>query len=372
MKKLLGGCLALLLAAAPLLSACHSYVDLDKLLYVTSILVDLTDDGKPIFVFEALKPQRSSAKEANDEERITYTIQRETISAAINDLHTKSSSEVTFAHCKVILLTIKVMQSKLSFYDIFDRRQDFISRTLVGVLDGDRNQFVQTVPKEENFAGLFLFNLINNCQSIAAKGVRVDIKEVMNQALIGDHVNSIPIVRKSSDEDGNASYEVTGLALAKSSGLVGTLYDDAPTYFNMMLDNVVTSALSVPNPNQPDKSVSLSIDHYDRDVEMEFDGQTLKYKMRLDVQTSIEEIIGQMAPTDEMLEKLRQELSDKIDENCMQLFHDYKEKGIDVFDIQEEFDRRYPSYKDYTIITSTDLEVEANVTIHGTTTKWSP
>jgi hypothetical protein len=58
----------------------------------------------------------------------------------------------------------------------------------------------------------------------------------------------------------------------------------------------------------------------------------------------------------------------KIRNECLALFNEWKQKKTDVFDIQEEFEREYPGYKDKNIIENTELVLDIDVNITGSAT----
>jgi spore germination protein KC len=237
------------------------------------------------------------------------------------------------------------------------------------IYDGDPKKFIDAQLREERLTGLYLFGLIGNNDAIAVNSAKLDINEFLARYALGGHVNALPVVAPAEAEERDG-YDIKGIALLKDCKLIGVLEGDAPKYYNMMLDNVVTGLLAVPNPNQPEKMLTVQIAHYQQGVKLEYDARTLSCTKKIDVTANLSEVQGPLSVDDESLNKIGGEIRRQIADNCMTLFEEYKQKGIDIFGIQEAFDREYPQYRGRDIIADTDLTMDIIVSIQGTTTKW--
>jgi len=352
-----------------LLISCLGYRDLDHMVFVTSILIDKDEENNLVMYFETLNSIRSSSKEANQEERIIYKIATQNAGDSLNRLETHTSAPVTLSHNKVILFTERFARSGIDqAFELFDRWQESSTRTLLGVYVGDKENFVTPNHEEEAITGLYLYDMLGSKESVTSYGVRINIKEFMNQKYIGDHVNSVPLMNVSEDEDTKGQYFVDGLGLIKGYKMIGKLGSSRTIYFNFLLDNEVSGLINTKNPEDETKTVSLLLqsDNYNSDVKLQ-DGK-LMFSISLKLNTEVSSIQGKLALTDENIEKLEDSLAEKIEQNCQKLFQEWKEKKTDIFDIQEKFERKYPAEKERNIIEDTELEMKVNVEIKGTTT----
>lgn len=364
-------CLLLLVLSAQclLLTSCLGYRDLDQIVFVTSILIDEDEEKNSVFYFETLNSIRSSSKEANQEERIIYKIATQNPGDAMNRLETYTSAPVTLAHNKVILFTERFASSGLDqAFGLFDRWQESSARTLLGIYAGSTDSFIRPNHEEEIMTGLYLYDMLGSKSSVTSYGVKLNIKEFMNQRIIGDHVNSISVMNVSKDEDTKGQYYLDGLALIKDYRMIGRLSSEQSIYFNFLLDNEVSGNINTQNPEDRTKTVNLLLqsNHYDSRITYA-DGKA-KLSITLKLNTEVSSIQGKLALNRENIAKLEQSLAEKIQTNTLKIFGEWKDKGKDIFDIQEKFERQYPELTGRNIIESTELALTVKVDIKGTTT----
>lgn len=362
-----------LLALSLLLGACDSYTDLDEFVFVNSILVDKDEEsGGMVFYFETLVPVRSSAANANEEKRVTYKIKAQNAGDALNMLETNTSAKITLAQNKVLLFTQKFAQSGIDqCFDLFDRRQRSNTRTLMGIFKGDPKEFLAPEHPEEPMTGLFLYDMLGTQDSFTSIGVRIDYKEFMNQKYIGDRVSSVPIINTSKDEDTQGQYYLDGLGLIKEYKLIGILEREDSFYFNLMLDNVVAGDLTIQNPTDESKMVTLLLLDNSFKSDVEYADGILKVMREFKLDTNLSSVQGKLQLTKENIQKLQDAMAEKIRQKCMALFEEWKGKKTDIFDIQEEFERKYPSCKGINIIESAELLLTVRVKISGSQAIWN-
>jgi spore germination protein KC len=351
-----------------LLTSCLSYRDLDHVVFVTSILVDKGDGDNMDFYFETLNATRSSAKESNQEKRIVYKVTTTNPGDALNSLESRTSAPITLAHNKVILFTEKFAGSGLDqVFDLFDRWQESVNRTLLCIFEGEPEDYIKPNHQEEAMTGLYLYAMLGYKRSVTSYGVRVNIKEFMNQRYIGDKVNSLPVMSISQDENTKGQYYLNGVGLVKEYKMVGRLSKEQTYYFNLLLNNQVNGNINTVNPEDKSKTVSMLLlkNHYDSNLELEDDTLNVTIKLKLDC--SITAIQGRLQLTEENLEKLEESMAEKIKQNCSSMFKEWKDKKTDIFDIQEKFNRKYPSRKISNVIEHSNLRMDVKVNIKETT-----
>ncbi|WP_340022530.1 Ger(x)C family spore germination protein [Paenibacillus sp. FSL K6-1096] len=362
--------LAMLLSVQCLvLSSCLGYRDLDHIVFVTSILIDTDEEKNCVFYFETLNSIRSSSKEANQEERIIYKIATQNPGEAMNRLETFTSAPVTLAHNKVILFTERFARSGLNqAFELFDRWQESSARTLLGIYVGTTDSFIKPNHDEEIMTGLYLYDMLGSKSSVTSYGVKLNIKEFMNQRLTGDYVNSMSVMNVSKDEDTKGQYYLDGLALVKDYTMVGRLDSRKSIYFNFLLNNKVSGNIAIQNPEDQTKMVNLLLQSNRYRSKVSYEDGAARLDIHLSLNTEVSAIQGKLELTDENIAELEASLAAKIRQNCLKLFQEWKDKGIDVFDISEKFERKYPQLAGQNIIRSTELNLEVQVDINGTTT----
>jgi hypothetical protein len=251
---------------------------------------------------------------------------------------------------------------------MFDRWQDSSTRTLLGVYAGSTESFVKPNHQEEAMTGLYLYDMLASKASVTSYGVKLNIKEFMNQKIIGDKVNSMSIMNVSGDDDTRGQYYLDGLALIKDYKMIGRLSSEKTIYFNFLLDNEVSGNINTQNPEDRTKTVSLLLQSNRYHSDLDYKDGSLKMHIILKLITDVSAIQGNLKLNDENIAKLEQSMSAKIRENCLELFQKWKDKETDIFDIQEKFERKYPKLADRNIIGSTVLDLKVQVDINGTTT----
>lgn len=345
------------------------YKDLNNILFVTCILIDFDKaQQEPIFYFEGFIAVRTAESGSATEERIVYRVPADTVAEAITALANMTSNTVSYTHCKVILYSVEMAEHGFKHYfDIFDRRQQFIIRVYLGIYDGEAEDFVTIENKEEKFMGIFLYNLINNTQSISSNGVKVDIKEFTNQVNLGDRANSMPMI--CIEEEGEElRVRVKGTALIKDYTMIGELTGDHPLYFNMLLKNAISGTLIAENPDNPGTDCALRILNYKTESEIRLEGDQIIVKRTIRINTSFMESQEDILLTNEVMDKLSENAAEVVERHCLDIFEEYKMRGEDVFDITEEFLRKYPHESAENLMERTTMEVEAVINIEGTST----
>ncbi|SES95589.1 Ger(x)C family spore germination protein [Paenibacillus sp. NFR01] len=352
-----------------LFTACLGYRDLDHVVFVTSVLVDRDGGNNLILYFETLNSIRSSSKEANQEERIVYKVTVQNTGDALNQLETFTSAPVSMAHNKVVLFTEKYARSGMEdTIDLFDRWQDSSNRTLLAIFLGDPESYVNPNHREETMTGLYLYDMLGNKAAVTTYGVKVNIKEFMNQRYIGDRVNSMTMIDVSKEHFTKGQYYVGGLGLIKEYNLIGTIDREETIYFNLLLDNKVTGNLNTANPQDRTKTVSMLLQKYQYESEPELVSGKLKMHIRIKMNTTISAVQGRLEMNKDVISQMEKETEERIEQNCQKLFERWKERKTDVFDIQEKFARKYPKEADRNIIEDTELDLQVQMNIVGTTT----
>lgn len=402
LRRLLAAAAAIWIALTT--TACN-YRDLDELLFVASILVDYDEkSGEVVLYIEAFKPLRSSEPDANDEKRIVYSVRASTMGKALQDLNTRTSSYVTFTHCKVILFTTKVAEHGFKdYFDVFNRDQEFIVRAFLAIYDGEVGDYVSLEVPEENMTGIYLYDMINNEYSISPQGERLDLMQFLNNVHSGNRVNIMPVISTtqgipegagssqsgggngadgmaSSDGSGGSQgasgttekkYMVDGLALIRGYVMVGRLNPFRSLYYNLMQGYRALDTITIPNPQEPDKLCNLMILDSSIKNDMQYkDGKISLYR-HIQIKTYLSETQADIDLTDAMMRRLAELAEQKVRRQCMQLFYDYKEKNLDVFYIQCEFGRNFPKETladEENIIQNATMDIEVTVKVEGSTT----
>ncbi|AKG36399.1 hypothetical protein VK70_19140 [Paenibacillus durus ATCC 35681] len=360
--------LLVLLIPSCLLTSCLGYRDLDHVVFVTSILLDRDDENNIVFYFETLNSIRSSSMEANKERRIIYKIGIQNPGDALNDLETYTSAPITLAHNKVLMFTERFARGGLDqAFELFERWQDSSARTLLGIFVGDPDFYVKPNHQDEMMTGLYLYDMLGDMQSVTSNGVKINIKEFMSQKYLGSHINTVPIINVSKDEVTEGQYYLDGLGLIKNYKLIGKLNSEETGYYNFLVGKEVSGNINTKNPEDETKTVSLMLQNNKRyKSEVKLENDVLKLKVKVKLSTEISAIQGRLELTDEAIAKMEETMEEKLERNCQKMFQEWKNKKVDIFEVQEKFERKYPADKRKNIIENTELQIDFKVNITGT------
>lgn len=361
MKKLI---ISLFLTLTTLLQGCFSYKDINKLLFVTAVVVDIDKDKKPVIYAEAFKPFRSTTAASEKGQRIIFKGTGKTLYEALRDIHLSSSYKLNYTQYKAVVFTERAAAYGIDkWIDIFDRDQDFIVRPYIAITNESAEDLLNVKMKEEEYLGILLKELIDN-EGASVRSVRLSLNEYLTKRLMGKETDVITWIgiKKQQPQD---RIEIKGGGIVKDDKLVEFLPRDDGEGFNLLMNTLKTGSLEVTNPQKTDEFISLNILKNKTKTSLTYDGTTVHLRKTINVKVNIEEIDKEGTITTETLNKLKMNSEYNIKRACMRVFEDYKEKDLDIFDIQQDFERRYPRIKLNNVLKITELEVIVDENIEG-------
>ena len=195
MRKLL---LSICIVFSLLLTSCFSYKDINKMSFVTALVIDVDDEGKPSIYLEVFRPFRSESDSTGRGQHLIYHSVGENLYEALRLVELNSSQQLNFTQNKAIIFSKKAAEKGIDNYiDILNRNQQFLLRQFLFVTNGDASKFLDTELKEEEYIGLFLAD-ISLIREDYAKVHTIRIDDYLNKRLIGSEVALIPILEVQS------------------------------------------------------------------------------------------------------------------------------------------------------------------------------
>jgi len=161
------------------------------------------------------------------------------------------------------------------------------------------------------------------------------------------------------------SVEIEGGAILKEDKMMDILPRSDGQGYNFLMNTLKTGSLEVSNPDHPDQFISLNILRSNTKTEIKYNGKEVKVVKTINVKTNITEIEKSGNIDDEFLIKLNAKSVDNIERACKRVFEKYKEENLDIFELQEQFKRRYPKEKVDNVLKIAELEVVVNENIEG-------
>ena len=348
------------------LTGCFSYEDIDKAIFVTAVVVDVNSNNEIVLYLESFLPYRSSSKESAKGQRIIFNGKGKTVYEVMKDLNLSSSYKLNYTQNRVIIFTEKATEFGIdNFIDTFQRVQQLLIRPYVVVYTGDPNKLMQLQLKEEEYIGIFLNNLIDN-QKTSSRTVQVHLNEFLNKRNLGSKTNVVTRVEISKDEL-EPKLQVNGGTIIRDDKSAGNLKKSDGEKYNFLMDNVREGTLEPANPAHKDKFVTLNINNSKTKTYMSYDGKQIHLKKVINTKASVAGIQKGLILDKDNLAKLKNESENNIKKLCAEFFNQTKINKLDIFEIQEEFNRRYPKEDIKNALDITELELQVNVKIDDST-----
>lgn len=365
MKKLL--CLFFILCSI-FLDGCFNYNDLDKALFVTAIVIDADVDGNPIIYIESFKPEKTPSGTAGSGQRILFRGSRKTIFETLRDIDMSSSYKLNYTQTKAIIFTEKAAQKNMcDFIDIFSRDQEFVLRSYIAVLKGDPEKFINTKLKEQEYIGVFINDVIRNIPA-SSRSVTATLNDFLNSIYTQQHTSVLTMIELKSDQP-ESKLALNGGAIIKDCKLVDILKKQDGLGYNFLVDDINGGSLEITNPTLPDNYITLEILRSKTRTKIYYNNKNILVKKIINIKTSVAEAENQFLMDDATVTKLKQEAQKNIRDSCHNVFEKYKLKKMDIFHIQQCFERKYPRIKIQNPLEQSSLEVEVNINIEGSSRK---
>jgi Ger(x)C family germination protein len=357
--------LALIIVLCLLLSGCFSYKDINKLLIVVTTIIDVDENDNVILYLEVFKPYRSEQIAGGKGQRLIYKSSGETILEAIRDLNLGTSLKLNFTQNKVLIFTKKAAEKGLDYFiDFLNRDQEFVLRQYMYIYEQDPEELLKIKLPEEEYIGIYLFEIPIN-QAASAKRYVTRIDDYLNNRLIGNRVDILTVLFLSKDHI-DSKVRLQSSAVLKDDKMVGEMSFDETSLFNLMCHTLRTGTLLA--HGKDDNIMTLEIVGSRVKTDFTYDGSNVKVVKNISIRTTFGSTqkpikLNDPAFQNELIKTAEKNVKDK----CMKLFESWKEKGIDIFKIQEKFDRAYPNEKldVKDIIEITDMEVNVKMTLEG-------
>jgi spore germination protein KC len=353
-----------LILATFFLSGCFSYKDINKLIFVTSVIVDIDKDNRPVIYVEGFKPYRSTAQGSEKGQRVLAQGSGKTAYEALRDINLATSFELNYTQCKTIAFTTRAAQYGIDHYlDIFERGQEFVIRPYLVITNENPQDLLKTKIAEIDYLGIVIKDLLDN-EGASTRSVRLALNEYLNRRLIGSQTEVVTLIgiKKNQPEE---RIEIQGGAVLKDDKMMGELERADGQGYNFLMNSLKTGSLEITNPEQSEQFISLNVLRNHTRTSIYYEGTTIKLKKQIYVKTNIEEIEKQASLTKDVIRQLQDKSEDNIKKACERVFEKYKEQDLDIFRVKETFERKYPRIKVENPLKITELEVEVIENLEG-------
>jgi len=343
------------------MTSCFSYRDINRLVFVTAIIIDVDDTNSPIIYAEAYKGMRGGTPQGVDE-RILFQGKGKTMFEAIRNMNATSSYKLNFTQNKAIIFTQKAAEFGLdNFMDFLDRDQELLIRPYIAIYRGEPAKLIKMNILQEKYIGMFIMHLVENVGA-SSRAVRLSLNDFYNQRNMGDKTNVVTIIDIPKDNL-EPRLEINGGAVIKNDKMVSVIGTDEGQGFNFLMNNVSSGTLEITNPCDINKFITLEILKSKTKTEISYDNKNVHLKKKIKVKVDFGEAQKEILFTKENITKIQEKSEKNIADACNLLFSKYKDRGMDIFDVTEQFNAKYPNKKSDNLINKTELKVEVEVEI---------
>lgn len=343
---------------------CFNYRDINKIVFVTSVIYDVDDDGKVVTYLECFKPYRSTASASEKGQRLLFRGIGKTALESSRDINLSSSYIINYTQNKAIIFTSKVAEYGLSNYvDFINRDQELLTRPNVYVFFGDPEKLMKMRIKDEEYIGLNLSFLIENIGA-SSRALKSTLNDYLVKRGSGNNVAVLTAI-EIKKQDVEERLTITGGAVLQNDKMIEKINVAQGQAYNFITNKVRRGTLEVTNPDNPEKFVTLEILKSITKTEVHYDGKNIKLVKKIYVKTSIAEAQNKLHFNSVNFEKLKKSAEANIKKYTDIVFDEFKKKELDIFEIKQDFYRKYPKVKINNPISITNLKIEPYVYIEG-------
>ncbi|AOY78142.1 Ger(x)C family spore germination protein [Clostridium formicaceticum] len=349
------------------LTSCFNYIDINRVIFVTAIIIDVDEEGNPILMVEAFHSFRSNESNTERGNRVFYESKGETIFEAVRKLNLFSSYKINYTQNRAIIFTERAARHGLKeFLDFLHRDQELLIRTLVLVFMGDDPKTLMQVKLKENeYLGLYLYETQEN-PAVSGKRAKELLNTYLNNRLKGKRVDVLSTCSHAINMDED-KIKLSGAAVMQDDKLVSTLSAEEVRNYHLLMDISHIGLLLLPHPVYQDKKVVLEVLRGNTSTAIELKNNKVILRKSINIKTTFGETQESIILDQATAEKLEEEAALLLKNQCRDLFDAYKEKGIDLFDVQDVFNAKYPTVDIPNVVEITDLELDVTVQVEGST-----
>ena len=359
--------LVVLMVIPLLLVSCFNYRDINKVTFATSIIFDIDDFGRTIVYVDCIKPYRSTNESSDKGKRIIYKGIGKTSLEALRDVNLASSYELNYSQTRAYIFTEKAARKSIKkFIDLINNNQEFQVKPDMFVYFGDVENLLKITSSDEEYLGLYLEELVNR-NNKNPRAMRANINDYLSNSITASDtyiVGSIEIREDALDK----KIEIGGGAIIKNNILVEKIDTKDAMSYNLLMNNVSSGTLELTNPQSNDEFITLEIlsNNTKSDLKYSREDDSIELIKELEMRVYIAEAQGRLIVDKNLLNYIKEVKSKEIEEHLKEIFNKYKEKNLDVFEVERLLDIKYPKVSIINPINKTYINVKVNIIIEGT------
>ncbi|MBZ4653979.1 MAG: putative rane protein [Peptococcaceae bacterium] len=346
--------LLLLIFLTSSLAGCWNRKEITDMAIVLGTGVDWTAEGRLRLTVQIAEPGAFAGEEAagRGEEATNWVVSAEgkTIEEAARNLAPKVPRNIFWDHCMILVIGEEMARKGTNLVtNFFLRSREPREIMWVLVAKGEAKDFLETYSDLEKTSAQaanlltrmrtgYSVQLWELAEMLAGKGVqpvvtRVEVKEAGVTPGPGQEMK--PPVHKQ--------VEISGVGVFKEEKLIGWLDDYETRALLWLKGEPMEGVITVPDPGEPDKEVSITIRRGSTKVVPEYDGKNLRFAVKVKMEGDmVEQQSRENLAKPEMIKVLEKEMAEEIKKRAfITLEKAQKEYGVDIFGFGDAFHRKY-------------------------------
>jgi spore germination protein KC len=366
----------LLFSSLLMITGCWSRIEVNDRAFVTGMYIDRSDNGSYEVSLGFPLPNRMGGGQSpgvpsggNPYTILTKTA--ESIPVAIREIRSDLSREITWGHCRVIVVGKQAAEYGIdTLLEFVAREPNFHTKSYLMVAPGKARDVTELTPVFERLPAEVL-------REFSKRKVTLDtnVKDFLEaSASGGDMIAGLLTIgqTKMLSEKGKESTWVgtDGAALFKMGKMIGTLDVTGMRVGLWLKGKMKSSLISLKSPSDG-KPMSFIILSSRASIKPFIDGEKIGFHIKIEAEDDIYSSESDMDLTDpKEIIRIQELLSEQLKRRITRTLYKTQDMGVDVFQFGRRLDWRYPKvwskhkdqwhvdYKMCTFIVDTNVHVK--------------
>ncbi|MGM9972574.1 MAG: Ger(x)C family spore germination protein [Clostridiaceae bacterium] len=349
-----------------LLSGCYSYRDINKVIFVTSMLIDMNENDNIVVYGDTLRPYRDAGESSERGQRGFYKGEGKSLLEAIANMSLSASFLLDFSQNKAIIFSEKAAEEGIDKYmDYLNRAQELNVRSYLFVYYGNLEKLMTMTASNEDYLGNFLNDIVNKVGA-SSKTIFMNINDYLTQKRMGSGITVITAL-ELEDEAGEEKLHLVGGGVIQDGKLIERLEEKEILNYNLLTGGVKRGTIEVPNPSDKNNLITLGIHGGSTSTKLEIkDGKPILVK-KIKLKGIIGEAQGELKLTKDNMDKIAKEAEESLIYSTEAFYRDYNRKGLDLLNLTREIEKQRISKDNIDSLESIKLLVYPEITLRGST-----
>jgi len=368
-----------------------------------------------LFYAEAFKAYRGEGEKAGKETRLVLFGKGKSLTEAGEEMRNTVNYPIEYAGSKSFVFSLALAEHGLEdVLDIFNRDQKPSLREYLFVYDKDVEELLNVTMVDEQFMGLFLYELMNS-QKSALGVITNQYYQFIENLHVGSNINVVPILlsKKIAEESGTVKKQglgdssggqggqggqsqqspgnqdtqsqsqgsqsgqsskpvmqpyvaIDGAAVFVGSKMMARMDAKDAEAYKLVKGSVKSGLINIPNPSYTEKNAGFSILDNDSKCDVKQVGDRYQADCRLHVRAVLVEVEQGIDVSDPaVMAQLKSGLESEIANRLYSLFQSMRDKGVDIFNVKREMQLNNIRNIPDDFLSKVDFTVRMDVIVDG-------